>query len=196
MAKDMIPVAPSEHYCMGGIHADVHGRTKIKGLFACGECACNGIHGANRLASNSLLEGLVFGRLIGIQADEILRGAKRSVEISDIVNSTGRKAMDFDKWAAIADIQNTMTEFVGIRRDKNGLTRALDKIRDYGEKIRDMKNTAPADFELQNVQLLSKLVIESALEREESRGAHFRSDFDKTDDINWKKHIIKKRSIR
>ena len=71
ISKDMIPIAPTEHYCMGGIRADVNGRTNINGFFTCGECACNGIHGANRLASNSLLEGLVFGRLIGEQVDEL-----------------------------------------------------------------------------------------------------------------------------
>jgi len=196
MSKDMIPVAPAEHYCMGGIRADVHGRTNIKGLFACGECACNGIHGANRLASNSLLEGLVFGRLIGVQAEEILSSTGRSVDFKDIVNRTERKALDFDKWEAIADIQNTMTRLVGIIRDKNGLLEALDKLKFYGEKIKDMRNEAPEDFELQNIQLLSTLIIESALEREESRGAHFRSDFDRTDDENWKRHIIKSREQR
>jgi L-aspartate oxidase len=85
-----------------------------------------------------------------------------------------------------------MTRNVGIIRDEKGLTTALDKISSCAQKIRDMKNETITDFELQNIALLSRLVIESALEREESRGAHYRSDFDKTDDEKWKKHIIKK----
>lgn len=192
MAKDMIPVAPAEHYCMGGIRTDVHGRSNIKGLFACGECACNGIHGANRLASNSLLEGLVFGRLIGIQAEEILNKTGRSVSFKDIVNKTEYKCVDIDCKEAMADIQMEMSENVGIIRSKQGLLEALNKINDYGSRLKDKKNDTISDYELQNVQLLSQLVTESALEREESRGAHFRLDFDNTDDMKWKRHIIKK----
>jgi L-aspartate oxidase len=176
---------------MGGIRADVHGRTNIKGFFACGECACNGIHGANRLASNSLLEGLVFGRLIGMQADEILGCTGKTFAFRDIVNHTDSKPSELYTRAEIANIQREMSENVGITRDRKGLEKALDKLNDCGEKIRNIKNETLADFELQNVQLLSKLVIESALEREESRGAHYRLDFNKTDDEKWQKHIIK-----
>lgn len=192
IAKDMIPVAPAEHYCMGGIRADVHGRTNIRGFYTCGETACNGIHGANRLASNSLLEGLVFGRMIALQIEEMLICSGRSVKLTDIVYKTSRAPMDFDKKAAIAEIQDEMTRNVGIIRDEKGLTAALDKISSCAQKIRDMKNETITDFELQNIALLSRLVIESALEREESRGAHYRSDFPKTDDEKWKRHIIKK----
>jgi len=77
MSKDYIPVAPAEHYCMGGIRTDVFGRTNIKGFYACGEVACNGIHGANRLASNSLLEGLVFGRKIGKEVENVIEGSRK-----------------------------------------------------------------------------------------------------------------------
>ena len=192
MAKDMIPVAPAEHYCMGGIRADALGKTSIKGFFACGECACNGIHGANRLASNSLLEGLVFGRMIGLQTDDILSCTGRTIAFEDVVNHTGRTPLKLDQRAMIADLQREMTLNVGIIRDRKSLSKALDMVNACEKKIEDMKNETLADYELQNVQLLSKLVVEAALEREESRGAHFRSDFDKTDDEKWKKHIIKK----
>lgn len=192
MARDMIPVAPAEHYCMGGIRADVYGKTNIKGFFACGECASNGIHGANRLASNSLLEGLVFGRMIGVQADDILDCTGRSIAFNDVVHRTGRTPLDLNRRAAMAEIQRDMNENVGIIREKKSLIKALDKVNTFEKEIRNMKNESLADFELQNVQLLSKLVIESALEREESRGAHFRSDFDRTDDEKWKRHIIKR----
>jgi len=193
MAKDMIPVAPAEHYCMGGIRTDVYGRTNIKGFFACGECACNGIHGANRLASNSLLEGLVFGRKIGGQVEEILAETGRSVEFKDFSYHTDRIPLDADKEALIKEVQNEMTTNVGIIRERTKLLEALDKINEIGRKIGDMKNESLIDYELQNIVLLSRLVIEAALEREESRGAHYRSDFDVMDDVNWKRHIIKKR---
>lgn len=192
MAEDMIPIAPAEHYCMGGIRADVHGRTNIKGFFTCGESACNGIHGANRLASNSLLEGLVFGRVIGSQVEEILSCTGRSIAYTDVTSHTDRKTADFDKQATKDDIRDTMADNVGMVRNKKGLTEALNKVEGYKGKIAGMKNETMLDFELQNIILLSELVIESALEREESRGAHFRSDFEKTDDEHWKKHIVKR----
>lgn len=193
MAVDMIPVAPAEHYCMGGIKTDVYGRTNIRGFFACGECACNGIHGANRLASNSLLEGLVFGRKIGVQVEEILADTGRNVVFKDVSHHSDRAPMEFDKNATITDIQNEMNTNVGIIRERTKLTEALEKINQLGLNIESMKNETLTDFELQNVVLLSRLVVESALEREESRGAHYRSDFDTMDDENWKRHIIKKR---
>lgn len=192
MAEAMIPVAPAEHYCMGGIRADVHGRTNIKGFFTCGESACNGIHGANRLASNSLLEGLVFGRVIGSQVEEILSCTGRSIAFSDIISKTDRKTVELDKQGMKDDIRNVMSDDVGIIRNKKGLTEALTKVRGYREKVEDMKNETMLDFELQNITLLSELVIESALEREESRGAHYRTDFEKTDDEHWKRHIVKR----
>ena len=192
ITKDMIPVAPAEHYCMGGIRADVKGRTNIKGFFTCGESACNGIHGANRLASNSLLEGLVFGRLIGEQADVLLKSNKVSREPLDLTYETGRADVQFDRNSVKTDIQKKMTKEVGIIRNREGLLRALTKVNSYAKILEDLKNENLEDFELQNILLLSRLVIESALEREESRGAHYRSDFSKTDDENWKRHIVKK----
>lgn len=192
ISKDYIPVAPAEHYCMGGIRADVHGRTNVKGFFTCGECACNGIHGANRLASNSLLEGLVFGRLIGAQADAILKNSGGKPSVIDFEYRTGRLPKALDAIAIKADIQREMTENVGIIRNREGLESAREKILSYRDLAEDMKNGSLHDYELQNILLLSRLVVESALEREESRGAHYRSDFNKTDDENWKRHIIKR----
>ena len=194
ISRDYIPVAPAEHYCMGGIRADVHGRTNIKGFFTCGESACNGIHGANRLASNSLLEGLVFGRLIGAQADALLKNAGGRTEIADFEYRTGRSPQEFDRAALKADVQREMTENVGIVRNREGLSAAMEKIQKYLELATDMKNENLHDYEVQNVLLLSRLVIESALEREESRGAHYRSDFSRTDDGKWKRHIVKQRT--
>jgi L-aspartate oxidase len=192
MSRDMIPIAPAAHYCMGGIRADVHGRTNIKGFFACGEAACNGIHGANRLASNSLLEGLVFGRVIGQQVEDILESTGRDVEFKDFSYRTSRRPVAIDAEAIEDDIRREMTARVGIVRNEEGMKTALEKVKNYENEIANMENKTIKDFELQNIVLLSRLVIESALERKESRGAHFRSDYEKTDDVNWKRHIIKK----
>ena len=195
ITKDYIPVAPAEHYCMGGIRADVQGKTNIKGFFTCGESACNGIHGANRLASNSLLEGLVFGRLIAAQADAILKDSVSKPSASNFEYRTERLPKDLDKPAMKLDIQREMTENVGIIRNLEGLDKAMVKILRYKDLIVDMKNEVLHDYELQNIILLSRLVVESALEREESRGAHYRSDFSRTDDANWKRHIVKQLTI-
>ncbi len=191
ISKDYIPVSPVEHYCMGGIRTDVFGRTNIKGFYACGEAACNGIHGANRLASNSLLEGLVFGRKICSEVSDILRDdVRRNLKVRKEYNFS-RVEKDIDRDEIRADIQKIMTEHVGIIRDEKGLTYARNKINNYYEQIKNMKNESIKDYELQNIVLLSKLVAESALERKESRGAHFRSDYGKTDDVNWHRNIIR-----
>lgn len=191
ISKDYIPVAPAEHYCMGGIKTDIYGRTEIKGFYACGESACNGLHGANRLASNSLLEGLVFGRRIVSEVRDLLPDdSSRKVEFS-ATYKTNRIRKDIDRAAMKANIRSIMTDHVGIVREKNGLTAALLMIREYKKELSNMRNETMDDFELQNLLLLAELVIESALEREESRGAHFRSDFPNTDDINWRLNIYK-----
>ncbi len=189
ISKDYIPVSPAEHYCMGGIKADVFGRTSIKGFYACGEAACNGIHGANRLASNSLLEGLVFGHKIGDETDKILK--ERTTTRNFISFASGRKEKNLDIENIKKQIQDIMTAYVGILRDRQGLSYARQRIDEFYKLAFSMKNKGLKDFELQNMLLLSKLVIEAALEREESRGAHFRSDFPDTDDVNWKRHIVK-----
>jgi len=228
MARDMIPVAPAEHYCMGGIKTDKDGRTNIEGFFACGECASNGIHGANRLASNSLLEGLVFGRIIANQINQ-QRKEKKSTEssiekdpekytnlkkeIEAALNSDfnvalcdetdkkhgRRKLTDAEKERIKKELQEEMTKNVGIIRNKEGLSSALEKVKEFTECILNdfycnrKVNRKLLDFEVINMLILARLIIESAIEREESRGAHYRSDFKETDDINWKRHIIKKK---
>jgi len=191
MSKDYIPVSPAEHYCMGGIRTDVFGRTNISGLYACGEAACNGIHGANRLASNSLLEGLVFGFKIGHEISEFLKTQTKKEDTFQVINITNRKKVNHCINDIKDNIQKTMTDDVGIIRNKTGLLKAQETINSNVELLKKMKNENTSDYELQNIVLLSKLIIESALEREESRGAHYRSDFDKTDDDRWKRNIIK-----
>lgn len=217
ISKDYIPVAPGEHYCMGGIKTDPEGRTNIKGFYACGEAACNGIHGANRLASNSLLEGLVFGSRIGNEITQLILKQKKEQNLSN--NRSAKKFIDntiklllqdeefiacqnnhknthnkkLDTKKMKKDLQEIMTLKVGIIRDGQGLQEAKQMIEFMEQALDEIRCESMSDIELNNMVLLSKLVIESALERKESRGAHFRADFSMTDDVNWNRHIIKKR---
>jgi len=188
MSKQLVPVAPSEHYCMGGIRTDAFGRTKIKGFFSCGEAACNGIHGANRLASNSLLEGLVFGRNIAGQITELYK-AGREINFEEAYDIP-RKAAEIDAEAIMEDIRRTMDKYAGIVRTKEGLKKARDKIKKYIGEVIDIENLTHEHIEMQNMVLVSWVVVNSALMREESRGAHFRSDFPQIDDTRWKKNVI------
>ncbi|AEY68199.1 L-aspartate oxidase [Clostridium sp. BNL1100] len=190
ISKDFIPVAPAEHYCMGGIRTDVDGQTNIPGLYACGEVACTGIHGANRLASNSLLEGLVFGRKIA---------RKIGVEGGHCDNSSVNSKMSYisnkDNDAALKtmkeEIQAAMTKYVGIIRNQQSLEKAAEIINDIYKKYTDLSGFSLVKLEVLNMLTVAGLVIESALERKESRGAHYRTDFDKTEDVNWRKNIVK-----
>ena len=189
MSKDYIPVAPAEHYCMGGIKTNLDGETNIKNFFACGEAACSGIHGANRLASNSLLEGVVFGRRIAIKAAEILENRGSNKAYIRFYSKTDRTDKDLNVKDAVNQIKRTMTELVGIERSKESLEKALACIADIKNNIADMKNKSFDDFVLQNMVLLAELVIKAAIERTESRGAHYRSDFKVTKE-DWKSHIV------
>lgn len=190
ISKDCIPVAPAEHYCMGGIRSDVFGRTNLKGFYAAGEAACNGIHGANRLASNSLLEGLVFGNKIAGEIKHLLDGGNNRKEISLLFYSQRRMNYGFSLSEIKKSVQQVMTDKVGIIRNEQSLKEAEQYIDEYYNKIFDINNNTTESCELQNLVLLSKLVVESALKRKESRGAHFRVDYPYTDDRNWKRNII------
>jgi len=192
MEKDFIPVAPAEHYCMGGIKADVFGRTSVKGFYACGECACTGIHGANRLASNSLLEGLVFGSKIGTEINEMKKSGSDDKAIEALSYRTERRTGEADIKAIIAGMRSAMNDKVGIIRDEEGLLVALEEISGYCRDVDGILHKDIEIIELKNMLLISKLVVESALERKESRGAHFRSDYPAIDDEHWKRNIVKR----
>ena len=191
ISKDYIPVAPAEHYSMGGIKTDEWGKTKVNGLYACGEAACNGIHGANRLASNSLLEGLVFGNRIAREINQNIDKTKRPSEIEvSLKNQTNKIENNYDCKALKKRLQEIMNSKAAIVRNKEGLTYALMKIQEIYETIHNAKNMTVEQCELFNMVQISKMVVSAALQREESRGAHYREDFTKTDDINWMKHIV------
>lgn len=186
MAEDLIPVSPAAHYAVGGVVTDTFGRSSLKGLYAAGEVACTRIHGANRLASNSLLEGLVFSRRVcDAVKDEIL-----GVEIDDdiqmvSVRPKAQGGLDLEKLQD--ELKETMTSFVGVARDEAGLKLAQAKLKEMSH-VFDVDLDDIRGFELQNMLTVSILITEAALTRKESRGAHFRRDLPLPSD-DWRGHI-------
>ena len=190
ISKDCIPVAPSQHYSMGGIRTDEEGRTGLEGFYAVGEAACNGIHGANRLASNSLLEGLVFGRRIARSISEKL--AEVSLLAGQAVHAScgiPRRDVVLDPAAELDALQRLMTLEVGIIRDAEGLQAAISGIDAQFAAQAGMRCGSIAEMELRNMTLLSGLVARAAMARTESRGAHYRSDFPKTEEA-WHRNLV------
>ncbi len=191
MSKDFIPVAPSQHYSMGGIKTDEWGRTRVKGFYAVGEAACNGIHGANRLASNSLLEGLVFGRRIGRQVADNLSEIQKNEGIKPVIKEYKECVRkDIDASEMIRKLQGIMKQNVGIVRNKESLSAALSSISEMQKELENVAVAGMLMIEIKNMLFLSSLVVKAALLREESRGAHYRSDFPNLDDQNWLKNIV------
>ena len=187
ITKDNIPVAPAAHYFMGGIKTDLDGRTNITNLYAAGECASLGIHGANRLASNSLLDGLVFGHRAAISAKK----EKKIDEITIKAEEPKARLKESEIKQLTLAIKSTMWKEVGIIRSAVELQDARQKIKDVLKKL-DYDPTTKEEIELKNLATVAELIIKAALDRLESRGAHFRTDFPKTDDKNWKKHLVYK----
>ncbi len=189
IARDYIPVSPAAHYMSGGVVTDLSGRTCVKGLYACGEVACTGVHGANRLASNSLLEGLVFAKRINRALEKDFEGEVSGTEERNIVFQVKRKRAGVKAWTVRGFIQQIMMDFIGFRRTGAKLTEAEGVIGRIGEVL-DAEFYSPAGYELQNMSILAAMMVEAARQREESRGCHFRVDFPETDDWHWRKHIV------
>jgi L-aspartate oxidase len=188
MVTDWIPVAPAAHYIMGGIKTDLHGETATKRLFACGEVSCTGVHGANRLASNSLAEALVFGRRI---AERIQTLPDIGEEIPAVSFSLMRQqTMNNDTvMERKLRLQKLMLTHVGLKRNEKGLTKAVRELERYVKAFR-MKIEKTEEAEYLNLLTCACLVANAALLREESRGGHYREDFPKRDDLVWRKHIV------
>lgn len=194
IAKDLIPVRPSAHYMIGGIKADRFARTTIKQLYACGEVACTGMHGANRLGSNSLLEGLVTGYMAGTDACKSIQNIKRELLPYPIHESIGGSKIS---WLDLNDIRNSLKSLMwrdaGIERDERHLLEAEEMIEMWCSYVIDKEFSHPVGWELQNMLIVSRLIVVSARKRKESRGVHHRTDYPKTDNTHWKKHIVIKK---
>jgi len=178
LARDLIPVRPAAHYLMGGIRTDVHGRSSLPGLYAAGEAACTGVHGANRLASNSLLEGLVFGALAAeAMAGEQGTGNREQGTAGVVVG--GSAGVDVEGW--IAELRGLMWRDAGLLRDAAGLQRALAGL--AALRAAEPQGSTRRALEARNLLTVAEAMVQAALGREESRGAHYRKDFPERDAV-------------
>jgi succinate dehydrogenase / fumarate reductase flavoprotein subunit len=202
-----LPVLPGQHYSMGGIDVDIQGRSVVHGFFASGECACVSVHGANRLGGNSLLETLVFGRLTGESVSKFVRDCSQDVdckalsqakaEIIDKINRLGQGNLNA---AGIRDrMRDILSDEVGIFRDKENLISARDNLRQLADDAMRIKADSSTlrfnggiitALELLMMIDLARIICEGALARTESRGSHFRTDYESRDDETWLKHTI------
>ncbi len=199
--KDLLPVKPVAHYTMGGIEVDAHSSTNLKGLYAVGECANHKVHGANRLGGNSLLELIVFGREAGENAANYAsrsdkRAYKRTKNILESIKEFTSERNFYDKRATLGDL---FYENVGIKKDKKRLLSTLESISEMRKELPKMGpkdrskiyNTNLIEFlEFTNMLELSEIILLGALERQESRGAHFREDFPDENDALYKLHTL------
>src|SRR5882672_4225035 len=187
ITTDLIPIRPAAHYSMGGVRSDLDTRTSLPGLYAAGEAASTGVHGANRLASNSLLEGLVFGARAGAKMrDELRKGPPKKHSSRRTAYSNG--PVDAGPEEAIREIQQLMWQDVGIVRTGAGMKQAIARLQEIGPRVA-RPHTRHA-WEAQNLHTTALLVARSALAREESRGAHYRTDYPAHDDVRFLKHSI------
>jgi L-aspartate oxidase len=191
VSRDLIPVRPSAHYMIGGVKTDAKAATNIENLYACGEVAATGLHGANRLGSNSLLEGLVFGKIAGRATSQHIKKAGTSAikhrRIKHQTHYSDRTLLN------TSDVRNSLRALmwrnVGITRKAQPLTEAQEIIRFWQRYVMDKTFDWPQDWECQNMLTVALLMAQAAQMREESRGVHYRSDFPDTDDENFNKHI-------
>ena len=194
VAKDLIPVRPSAHYMIGGVKTDASAATSIENLYACGEVASTGLHGANRLGSNSLLEGLVFGKVAGQMVSRGKRATAAYMKpplIKYRIPHSDRTGLD------TADVRNSLRALmwrnVGITRQDRPLGETQEIIGFWQRYVMDKVFDAPEGWECQNMLTICLLMARSAQMRQESRGVHFRRDFPRADDENFKRRLEVKR---
>jgi L-aspartate oxidase len=190
IAKDPIPVRPGAHYMIGGVTVDLEGRSTLPGLWAAGEVTSSGLHGANRLASNSLLEGLVYGAHAGEGAS---RAAATMPDDYHALPLENARLPDHGETLDLADIRNSLKSLMwrnaGVRRDREGLVEAQENIDRWCRYVLARQFPDPQGWELQNLLTVAKVVIAAALEREETRGVHLRTDFPRSDNEHWQRRL-------
>ena len=197
ITRDRIPVRPGAHYMMGGVTVDLDGRTTLPGLWAAGEVTASGLHGANRLASNSLLEALVYGRHAGEGASQ----AAAEVDDSFTALRVENTAIDsVGEPLNLDDIRNSLKSLLwrnaAVRRDGEGLAEAAENLDRWCRYVLARQFSNPTGWELQNMLCVARLMISAAGAREESRGAHVRTDFPDRDDRQWARHITFVQPVR
>lgn len=174
MSRDYIPVVPAAHYMMGGIEVDLVGKTNILSLYACGECSCTGIHGANRLASNSLLEGLVFSRRIARDINKTIEGTKIPIISVEYAEYNVQNSLGILDWGNIRNgIAKIMKEKVGIIRTREGLKEARQELKDILTEIEKKNCTGRYRIETKNMVEVALNIVNAALTRQKSCGAHY-----------------------
>ncbi|MDZ7778918.1 MAG: L-aspartate oxidase [Gemmatimonadota bacterium] len=193
MARDRIPVSPAAHYTMGGVRTNTWGETTVSGLFAVGEAACTGVHGANRLASNSLLETVVFAHRAVQRIVDPPRPTPAPLAPAGDAHTLPRDAKDVEAPTA-RDIQELMWREVGIVRTGEGLERASGCLGAWAVAT-DEGSASREGYELRAILTCARLATDAARRREESRGAHFRSDHPEPDE-RWRRHIVYRREPR
>jgi L-aspartate oxidase len=190
ITRDKIPVRPGAHYMIGGVTVDQTGRTTIEGLWAAGEVSSSGLHGANRLASNSLLEGLVYGAHAGAAASQAAMATANGFQVFPLENPVVAPAAEpLD----LADIRNSLKSVMwracGVRRRGEALGEALESVDAWRRYVLPRQFDDIEGWELQNMLTLARVMIQAALAREESRGVHLRTDYPQLDDARWNKHL-------
>ncbi len=196
ITKDRIPVRPGAHYMIGGVAVDIHGGTSIANLWAAGEVTSSGLHGANRLASNSLLEGLVFGAECGRRAGEAASGMHDTFRLPPIESpSTTEPIQDLNVEDMTNSLRSLMVRRMGIARDKAGMEEAQRTVDFWCRYVLAKEFHSVGGWELQNMLTIARLMIWAAINREESRGVHFRTDFPDRNDGLWQRHLTCPREL-
>ncbi|MGI2335838.1 MAG: L-aspartate oxidase [Dehalogenimonas sp.] len=187
ITRDLIPVAPAAHYMIGGIKVDTWGASSLAGLYAAGEVSCTGVHGANRLASNSLLEVLVFARrIIKHSIDSNSSAQAQIAERRRLAHIVPHELLSLPDRS---ELQELLWQTAGIQRDGFGLAEAAEKLAGWDALVQKSAFDSRHEYELANLILTGRLLVEAALYRTESRGAHYRTDYPKPDE-RWRRHII------
>ena len=190
-AHEPIPIHPAAHYMIGGVLADIRGRTSVPGLYAAGEVSCTGLHGANRLGSNSLLEGLVCGTAAGRSASEVDHSVAAPFDDGDLPLRLAPVSFDHrDLWNSMRSI---MWKRVAIERDAISLRFANERLARWSELLFRTRFDDIAGLELVNAMTVSRLITAAAAHRTESRGTHYRSDFPETDNEKWRLDLVLRR---